>query len=301
MKKILEDADHIAFYGESRHTWKEAVLKWNVEASKSLRAGTLKRYLVSLKQIRGHLNDLYVDEVTTRTIAKIAGRKGITNATRRRDLTAASSVLRYCVAQGWRDDNPAKAWDRGTIRETRAPIVLPDPSDIDVIVGRAPGNLAKMIRSAQYTGMREEELGGLEQGQVRRQEREVDIWNSKTNRPRTIELDDRAWGTLEGTARYLNSRWVFWHSEGKRYQNIASRFAGIVKKAEALRLIGRRFRFHDLRHWYAVDYLRRGGNIYDLQQILGHDSIKTTERYLAYLTVGQQKQAKYGVAQERAQ
>ena len=78
-------------------------------------------------------------------------------------------------------------------------------------------------------------------------------------------------------------------------------FRALVKKAVEKKLIGRAFRFHDLRHWYAVDYLRRRGNIYDLQQILGHNSIKTTERYLAYLTAEQQKQAKYGRAQEATQ
>ncbi len=29
-------------------------------------------------------------------------------------------------------------------------------------------------------------------------------------------------------------------------------------------------RFHDSRHWFPVDYLRGGGNIYTLQKILGH-------------------------------
>lgn len=61
------------------------------------------------------------------------------------------------------------------------------------------------------------------------------------------------------------------------------------------------FRFHDLRHRYAVDYLRDGGNIYDLQKILGHSSIRTTELYLDYLTPDEQKFAKYGLAQNPAQ
>ena len=36
-------------------------------------------------------------------------------------------------------------------------------------------------------------------------------------------------------------------------------------------------------HRFAVRYLRRGGNIYDLQWILGRASIKTTEIYLDFL------------------
>nr|WP_243445371.1 hypothetical protein [Sphingosinicella ginsenosidimutans] len=39
----------------------------------------------------------------------------------------------------------------------------------------------------------------------------------------------------------------------------------------------RRFRFHDLRHLFAVLYLRnRRGTIYDLQMVLGHSSVTTT-------------------------
>ena len=64
--------------------------------------------------------------------------------------------------------------------------------------------------------------------------------------------------------------------------------------------VGATFTFHDLRHWYAVDYLRSGGSIYDLKWILGHTSIKTTERYLVYLSPDEHEQAKYGPAQNPA-
>jgi integrase/recombinase XerD len=50
-----------------------------------------------------------------------------------------------------------------------------------------------------------------------------------------------------------------------------------------LRLV-QHMRFHDMRHRHAVDWLKKGKSIYDLQQRLGHTSVKTTEIYLAYLT-----------------
>ena len=39
------------------------------------------------------------------------------------------------------------------------------------------------------------------------------------------------------------------------------------------------FRFHDLRHTFASWFMMRGGDLYALQQILGHASITQTERY----------------------
>lgn len=271
---VLAQAEHFRFYGEARHTWKAAVVEW-ASSGPEIAAGTMKRYLVSLGQLRGILDELYVDEITMRTIAQISRRAGISNATRRRDITAVSVVLRWCVAQNWREDNPAANWDRSIIKERRDPIILPETYDIDCVVSAAPGNFARLIRFAQHTGTREEECASLERSQVDLRRQALMLSKTKTNRPRSVPLDERALGTLAGTPPRLGCPFIFWHPPGDRYLNVASRFVAIVKRAQARakaekRSLPRGFRFHDLRHWYAVDYLRRGGSIYTLQQILGH-------------------------------
>lgn len=50
-------------------------------------------------------------------------------------------------------------------------------------------------------------------------------------------------------------------------------------------IVGVRTSWHTLRHSFAVNYLRAGGNLYCLQRILGHSSITTTERYLRSLGI----------------
>jgi integrase/recombinase XerD len=50
-------------------------------------------------------------------------------------------------------------------------------------------------------------------------------------------------------------------------------------------IVGVRASWHTLRHSFAVNYLRKGGNLYYLQRILGHSSITTTERYLRSLGI----------------
>lgn len=287
LKVVLEQAQHIRFYGEARHAWHEAVLEWSKEAEKSLGPRTIKRYLVSLKQVSGIMDSLYVDEITGKTISKIAGRAGITNATRRRDITAVAKVLGWAVGNSWIEANPAKTWDRSNIRERRDPIVLPEEQEIDRVVATAPGNFANMIRFAQYTGMRQEEVASLRRKQVRGHA--AQLINTKGRLPRAVTLDERALSTLAGTIPFVGSPYVFSHGEGDRYHNVSSRFRVFVKRSSV-----KPFRFHDLRHWYAVDYLRRGGSIYRLQQILGHKSIKTTEIYLAFLTPEEAERAKAG-------
>ncbi len=187
--------------------------------------------------------------------------------------------------RGWRGRH--REYFRFVKEKTRAR-PLPPPDDIDAAMARAPGNFAHLIRFAQYTGMRQEEIASLERPQIRRDK--CDLLETKANRPRVAPLDGRALGTLSGTVEHYKSTVVF-HHDGERYHNVASRFRALAKSA------GVSFTFHDLRHWYAVDYLRNGGNTYDLQKILGHTSIRTTERYLAYLSPVEQEQAKYGLAQ----
>jgi integrase/recombinase XerD len=278
LAEVLAQANHVRFFGERRNRWKDAVIEW-VKSAPGISSGTLQRYQVSLRQVRGILDDLFIDEITTRTVARIANRAGVSNATRRRDLTAVSVVLRWCVSQGWREDNPARAWDRSVIKERRDPIVLPSDYDIDCYVTAAPGNFARMIRFAQYTGMREEECASLERGEVDTTRRHAaQLSKTKTNRPRAVPLDERAIGTLAGTPANLGTRYIFWHEPGDRYLNVSSRFGAIRRAAMTRakkegRQIPRAFRFHDLRHWYAVDYLReRRGSIYEGG---GGDGIRT--------------------------
>ena len=49
---------------------------------------------------------------------------------------------------------------------------------------------------------------------------------------------------------------------------------------QRLGITGVRFSPHTLRHTFAVQYLRAGGNLFYLSKILGHTSVTTTQKYL---------------------
>jgi integrase/recombinase XerD len=146
--------------------------------------------------------------------------------------------------------------------------------------------LRGLVRTLRGTGLRLEEAASLERRQLDFARKAITLDRTKTGNARSVPMSAQVVGTLQALPVRLGCPYVFWHGEGERYRNLSSRLAAIGKKA------GVAFRRHDLRHRYAVDYLRDGGSIYDLQQILGHASIKTTEIYLAFLTPAEQRVAK---------
>jgi integrase/recombinase XerD len=227
-----------------------------------------------------------------RELVKARRIMGASTATIRRDLTAISSVLDYAIGENWVQENPTLTIRHKRMREKREPIRLPTEEDIRAMLEAAPQRFADAIAFARETGMREEEIFGLTWRQIGSSE--ITIYG-KRNRLRVIPLTRRARQIIERQARHIKAPFVFYHGDGERWKSPASRFGDIRRRLARKAAHFHGFRFHDLRHLYAVEYLKaRRGSLYDLQQLLGHESVKTTEIYLAFLTPEQVKAAMHG-------
>ena len=314
-REKIEDQAHFGIAGPI--SWKAAVVSWDehVRRSRLLSESTFQRYKVSLAQCREWLDDRNVADINAsllRDLVKGRQRLGITNASVRRDLTAISSVLDHAIDEGWTEENAARGFNRQRIPERRDPIILPTDADISYTLGKERTRFVDIIQFARETGMRQEEIASLEHNMID-EKAKVITFIGKRRKLRAIPLTRKALEILKRQPRYVSCNFVFWHmgedEEGKpvavRYANLASNFgaytARAAKRAAKADRPYRRFRFHDLRHLFAVNYLRhRIGGIYDLQKVLGHTSIKTTEVYLDYLTPEEVRAAETGVAQKAA-
>lgn len=279
----------------------EAADQWQEHATADLGPKTVKRYLVSLKQCWPWLADKPVqtiDAATLREMVKARRIQGATTATIRRDLSAISAVLRYAIDEEWMEEvNPTLAVrSKRTMRERHDPITLPRPESIAAVVSQAPSRFGDAIEFARETGMRQDEIFGLTWRQVSGQEVTI---TGKRNKRRVIRISRKARKLIDKQPEKLGCPYVFRHSGDTRWGSPSARFGDIsrraAKKARKAAQEFVPFRFHDLRHLFAVEFLRgRRGTLYDLQMILGHDSVTTTEVYLEHVTPDQRVAAMHG-------
>ena len=82
----------------------------------------------------------------------------------------------------------------------------------------------------------------------------------------------------------LNLKYVF-ALRGEPVKNVKKSFKTALKDAEI-----HDFRFHDLRHTFAIQVLMRGGALKDVQELLGHKTMTMTLRY-AHLTQEHRRKA----------
>jgi site-specific recombinase XerD len=99
--------------------------------------------------------------------------------------------------------------------------------------------------------------------------------------PFSVELRKALWKSL---ARRQDPVFIFGTKNHTKVtvRNIERDFKALGNQ---LGITGVRFSPHTLRHSFAVGYLRKGGNLFYLSKILGHSSVKTTERYLQSLGI----------------
>lgn len=107
----------------------------------------------------------------------------------------------------------------------------------------------------------------------------ITVRRAKGKKDRVVPLPERLLEPLRGYYReYQPLTWLF---EGQRpgEANTARSLQAVVKQAAARAGIPRTVSAHMLRHSYATHLLEAGTDIRYIQEVLGHQSIKTTERY----------------------
>lgn len=150
--------------------------------------------------------------------------------------------------------------------------------------------LKAVVITALHTGMRRGEVLGLKWQNVDLENRKIKIEGTKTDRVRFIPInDDLYFVLLELKEKGSHSGYVFENSEtGRAFKDVWIAFKTACRRAGISGL-----RFHDLRHTFASRLIQAGVDIITVKGLLGHSSVRTTERY----THSNQKLTKEAVEQ----
>lgn len=214
---------------------------------------------------------------------------GIAPATQARITSGIKSFFRFLKMEGYIDDSPAALLDAPR-RSRHLPDVL-SIADIDAITDAidlsAPEGLRNraIIETLYGCGLRVSELTDLEISRVYLAERYL-VVTGKGSKERMVPMADTTAAWIES---YLEERvsaavkpgeepYLFLNRRGHRLTRVMIFY--IVRTLCELAGIRKRVSPHTLRHSFATHLLEGGANLRAIQQMLGHESIATTEIYL---------------------
>ena len=216
-------------------------------------------------------------------------KKEYASSTVARKVAAVKSFFHFMLDQKLLEDDPTATLDSPKVRK-RLPKIL-SPDDIEALLAQ-PGNShdPKSLRDKAFlellyaSGMRVSELVSLDVGDLDLSQHEVHC-RGKANRQRTLPISERAIPHLQnylerGRPSLLKNPDVpalFLNHRGRRLtrQGLWLIIKGHVEAAG----LDVSVTPHTLRHSFATHLITRGADLRDVQRLLGHANISTTQIY----------------------
>lgn len=263
---------------------------------KASSAHTIRNYLSDLVQFEEYLGKSYRTTLLAATHATIRGFLGTlavdkAATTRGRKLASIKSFYKYLVRQKLLPASPAKL-----VKSPKLPKSLPKVLPVDELFAilempskdTVLGLRDRAILEVLYGGgLRISELCGLDLGDLDRKSRLVRVLG-KGNKERIVPIHPKAVAVVE---EYLARRGellavvqpkqdpdaLFLNFRGGRLtpRSIGRHLDTYVLKCA----IARNVSPHALRHSFATHLLGGGADIRSIQELLGHASLSTTQRY----------------------
>jgi site-specific recombinase XerD len=219
-------------------------------------------------------------------VLDLAGKRRYQPAAIRRKLVALRRFFRYLVVEGRREDDPTVGVDSPKLPK-RLPSVLDEDSVATLLRTPPPAGRTEFqrlrdraIMEVLYaSGIRRAEVASLELADVDLKRRIMRV-TGKGNKQRTVLINEAA---SEAMTLYLGHRprtndTAFF--VGRRGTRLGVRAIWeIVKTFERLSGIRLHASPHVLRHSFATHLLENGADLMTIKELLGHESLATTQIY----------------------
>lgn len=202
-------------------------------------------------------------------------------ATFNRYLEMIKAMLNKAVAWRHLKENPLEDFKKMKITNARQ-VRFFTSEEISAILDKATPFMEKAIKILLYTGMRRSELVYLTWDDIDFRNKLITVqskpevgFHPKSHRPRSIPIHPE----LEQLLLDLPQRGKYVLDNGKNEpahcrDYCSDRFARILKETGI-----RNAKLHTLRHTFASNLVMAGVDLRTVQELLGHSTVKMTERY----------------------
>lgn len=229
-----------------------------------------------------------VDSLAVRSFLAALTRKGLSKRSQGRALSAVRSLFRFACREGTLEANPAQG-----VRTPKAPKTLPRhlrPGEVESLIEAPKGEGPMVLRDRAIlellyaAGLRVSELVGLDWPDVDLSARMVRVMGKGSKermvpfgRPAAEAL--RAWLGVWDTLRDAveDGQPVFLTAKGKRLGDRSVR--RVIDRWADEAAVARGVHPHTLRHTFATHLLEGGADLRAIQELLGHSSLSTTQKY----------------------
>lgn len=265
----------------------------HLKHERNVSSHTIDGYGRDLAQLSSYLNEHGIElkeanNIIVRGFMADLYEKGMKKSTAARKLASIRSFFQFCIRKKWLEDNPAKVLvtpkqDKAVpsfLSEEQMAHFLDLPRSEKVLDLRDRA----ILEFLYATGLRVSELVGIDNGDINFQELLVRV-KGKGKKERIVPFGKSAEKSLRS---YLKKRReinqgkispeaVFLNFKGGR---LSSRSVErVVDKYIKRAALKRKISPHSLRHSFASHLLSRGADLRVIQELLGHESLATTQKY----------------------
>ncbi|MBO4871157.1 MAG: site-specific tyrosine recombinase XerD [Muribaculaceae bacterium] len=266
-----------------------------LKVEKGLSGNTAKAYADDLDKLTRYLADvgLAVDGVTHDDLEQFVCALrdlGIGARSQARIISGVKSFYKFLKLEGYIDKNPTRLLVSPRMGRHLPEVLTVEEIDrmvacIDMSKPEGQRNRA-IIETLYGCGLRVSELVGLKMSQIYAEDEYV-VVQGKGNKQRAVPISQMALEQIENYVQQTRSSQtvkrgsediLFLNRRGGQLTRVMVFY--IVKELCELAGIRKVVSPHTLRHSFATHLLEGGANLRAIQQMLGHESITTTEIYV---------------------
>lgn len=273
----------------------EAFLK--AGASRNLRESTLASYRRTLGHLTKALGGRTIAAVDLPALDAYRAGRTIAATTWRKELETLRAFWAWCKDRAWCDENPAKKLRMPRVDNlTTLPftadevqrllaacdqIASDNPAETPYIRQRARALLYTLI----YSGLRISDVAELRRSALESSGHLV-LRTVKTQTPQKVLLHADAVAALQNLPVLAGSPYFFYGNRGKIRTCIKNMRRTVQRLGVIAKVHAHPHRFRDT---FAVELLTNGTDIRTVQHLLGHTSVRTTEKHYAHFVAAHQK------------